>query len=184
MARPRRAPRRQRPPSCLTSRTTHEPPQRRERGPEQRSSGFLTPPEHITASASAKYAVLCDFDTPPQGHKLSHLQCHTDTRYTCHTLAQTFTNPASPAANAGRVTLSHAACGRDTDRAVFTHRQVTYTDTPIKPHHQHKIRRKQIKSRTSGIQLSSSHSPHMETVESQTHCGDRLDGHTVRVHHN
>ena len=125
-ARPRRAPRRQRPLSCLTSRTTHAPPQRRERAPKQRSSGFLTPPEHITASASAKYAVLCDFDTPPQGHKLSDLQCHTDTRYTCHTLAQTFTNPASPAANAGRVTLSHAACGRDTDRAVFTHRQVTY----------------------------------------------------------
>ena len=30
----------------------------------------MTPPEPVTASASAKYAVLCDFDTSPQGHKL------------------------------------------------------------------------------------------------------------------
>ena len=97
-----------------------------------RARGFLTPPEHVTASASAKYAVLCDFDTPPQGHKLS---IYSVTRIqTCHTLAQTFTNPASPAATAGRVTLSHAVCGRDTGPSSYT----GDIYTPIKPHQQHK----------------------------------------------
>ena len=97
-----------------------------------RARGFFTPPEHVTASASAKYAVLCDFDTPPQGHKLS---IYSVTRIqTCHTLAQTFTNPASPAANAGRVTLSHAVCGRDTGPSSYT----GDIYTPIKSHQQHK----------------------------------------------
>lgn len=65
-ARPRRAPRTQRPPSCLTSRTTHAPPQLGE-GP----SGLRTPCAHIAASAGPE--VWCDFATPlllhTQGHK-------------------------------------------------------------------------------------------------------------------
>ena len=44
-----------------------------------RARGVLTPPEHVTASASAKYAVLCDFDTPPTRSQTLDLQCHTDT---------------------------------------------------------------------------------------------------------
>lgn len=67
-ARPRRAPRTQRTPSCLTSRTTHAPPQS---GVESSQRRVADNDSGVHVEPSTELAVWCDFDIPIhiQGHK-------------------------------------------------------------------------------------------------------------------
>lgn len=67
-ARPRRAPRTQRTPSCLTSRTTHAPPQC---GVESSQRRVADNDSGAHVDPSTELAVWCDFDIPIhiQGHK-------------------------------------------------------------------------------------------------------------------